>query len=114
MDGVTDDTAIWQAAIKLAGVMHARQIAVPAGISSVSGQIVNAANPLPHGLSFFGEGPADGSYQIVSRLRYTGPLACWSIAYQTGAPRSIGSWLWERMAFSAPMSQERCSISATR
>lgn len=98
-DGATDDTAAWRAAIAFAGARNISDIIVPAGISLVTGSIVNSANPLPQGLTFRGESPGSTLSNYPSRLRYTGTGACWDVSYPTGAPNFSGNWTWEAMTF---------------
>lgn len=98
-DGVTDDTAAWRAAIAFAGTRKIRTIIVPAGVSVVSGSIVNAANPLPTGMNFIGEAPVGTTYYQESQLKYTGTGVCWDIKYPTGGPSQQGSWGWDGITF---------------
>jgi hypothetical protein len=98
-DGVADDLPAWRAAIAFARARNIRQIVVPAGVSIVSGSIVDREHPLPPGLSFVGEGPCGGAYFTESRLKYTGSGVCWDISYPKGAPEAIGGWSWRFLTF---------------
>lgn len=99
MDGVADDTTKWRAAIKLAGFRQARTILVPPGVSLVTDQIVNTANPLPPGLTFSAEGSCADPYSVRSCLRYTGSGTCWSIAYPTGAFATVRGPSFDSITF---------------
>ena len=99
-DGVSDDTLAWRQAIAFAGSKGIRTVLVPAGVSLVNGSIVDAAHPLPPGLTFSGEGTAvDSPYRRRSRLAYAGGGVCWDIAYPIGAPASTGRWAWDGLTF---------------
>lgn len=99
-DGIVDDTAAWQEAIAFAGVHKIRTIIVPPGVSLVTRSIVDAAHPLPPGLTFVGAGPAfDSPYSTQSRLRYIGSGICWDVSYPKGAPAVSGRWAWVSMTF---------------
>jgi hypothetical protein len=99
-DGTSDDTLAWRRAIAFAGANGIRTIRVPSGISLVKSAIVDAAHPLPPGLSFVGEGEErDSPYAAHNRLRYSGTGVCWDIQYATGAPESTGRWSWEHLTF---------------
>lgn len=98
-DEVTDDTQAWRSAIAFAAANDIQRIVVPSGVSIVSGQIVDAENPLPPGLTFAGEATRDNPYRLQSVLRYTGTSACWSVTYETESSATTGNWAFEDMTF---------------
>ena len=101
-DGVTDDTAAWQAAIAAAEKLNIRTIQVPygkTGVSVVSGQIVNGT--LATGLTFEGIGRnAHSDFEHGMRLKYTGSSTCWFINFPTFFGER-GRWIWRNLAFEA-------------